>query len=90
MPTTFGLLFLPTHGSGNQPVAHVHLNATLPHALAELEPTQPLVTPPATSAADLSYQITILHEELERIREDARSRFADAREPSRPTNGGSS
>ena len=61
-----------------------------PHAYAELEPTQHLVTPPATSVADLNYQITILHEELERIREDARSRFADASQPSRSTNGSGS
>ena len=90
MPTTFGLLFLPSHGPDGYPVAHVHLNATLPHAYAELEPTQHLVTPPATSVADLNYQITILHEELERIREDARSRFADASQPSRSTNGSGS
>ena len=90
MPTTFGLLFLPSHGADNQPVAHVHLNTTLTHAYAELEPAQPLVTPAASTVAELNYQITRLHEELENLREDARSKFAEASQPSRSTNGSGS
>ena len=76
MPQTFDLLFLPPDGPDGEAVAHVLLTADVPHGYPDVQPGLRLVTPPATSATDLDYQITMLHEELERIREQAREKFA--------------
>ena len=81
---------VPARGPSDEAVAHLCLTAAIPHSYEDVPSGHSLVTPPATSAADLDYQITILHEELEQIREDARSRFADASQPNRSTNGSGS
>ena len=79
MPPTFDLLFLPPGGPDGESVAHVLLTAEVPPGDAAVQPGQRLVTTPATSATDLDYQITMLHQELERIREQAREKFGAAR-----------
>ena len=82
MPPTFDLLFLTPRGADSKPVAHVLLTADIPHSYPDLQAGQRLVTTPATSAAELNYQITRLHEDLERIQGLARKKFEAMGQPS--------
>ena len=82
MPT-FDLLFVPAPDPDGEPVAHVLLTTEVQHGYPDVQPGQRLVTAPATSAAELDYQITMLHEELERIRDVAREKFEAVRPSSR-------
>lgn len=52
MSATFELLFLPPRGPDDDAVAHVCLTAETPHGYDD---KHTLVTPPATSVADLDY-----------------------------------
>ena len=73
-----GLLFVSASAqTGASPLAHVYVRAAIPHGYAELQPGQIVLTPPASTFAELEYQVTLLHEELELLRDEARRQFGE-------------